>query len=103
MVERKKIGDSEREVICMYLYVALIKIQVISNVRKILLCIRTLRGARFAIRVVWQLYITVLQRSIYRHRSYILHNIRSIYVHIRRRDVQAIGIMCLPPSFCTLK
>ena len=24
------------------------------------------------------------------HRSYILHNIRSIYVHIRRRDVQAI-------------
>ena len=29
------------------------------------------------------------------HRSYILHNIRSIYVHIRRRDVQAIGIMCL--------
>ena len=39
MVERKKIGDSEREVICMYLYVALIKIQleVISNVRKILI------------------------------------------------------------------
>ena len=29
------------------------------------LCIRTLRGARFAIRIVWQLYITVLQRSIY--------------------------------------
>ena len=24
------------------------------------------------------------------HHSYILHNIRSIYVHIRRRDVQAI-------------
>ena len=41
------------------------------------------------------------------HRSYILHNIRSIYVHIRLRDVQAICIICLPPklppSFCTLK
>ena len=37
------------------------------------------------------------------HHIYILHNIRSIYMHIRRRDLQAICIMCLPPSFCTLK
>ena len=28
------------------------------------------------------------------HHSYILHNIRSIYEHIRRRDIQAICIMC---------
>ena len=30
--------------------------------------------------------------------TYILHNISSIYVHIRRHDVQAI-CMCLPPQF----
>ena len=39
--------------------------------------IRTLRGARFAIRVVWQLYITVLQRSIY---TVVTYCTRSIYV-----------------------
>ena len=35
------------------------------------------------------------------YRSHILQNIRSIYVHIRQRDVQAM--MCLLPSFCTLE
>ena len=57
---------------------------------KYLLCIRTLRGARFAIRAVWQLYIHHNFTEIDLHHSYTLHNIRSIYVHIRRRDVQAI-------------
>ena len=33
------------------------------------------------------------------YRGYLLHNFSSIYAHSRRRDVQAICIMCLPPQF----
>ena len=66
------------------------------------LCICTLRGARFAIRVAWQLYITVLQRSIYTVVTYCTISAVFTRIFVDAMFKRFASCAIYHPSFCTL-